>query len=124
MTALPKRRLPSRADEAALSALRTRSPTIAGSTRWTNDGRAETSPGLSRRSGAEVGAPGTMAGVSRSVARVKVTTRFMEPLHSEAVLSFVVRAELAGLERADRKSTRLNSSHRTISYAVFCLKKK
>src|SRR5438094_1806483 len=27
-------------------------------------------------------------------------------------------------ERTDRKSTRLNSSHRTISYAVFCLKKK
>src|SRR5437773_8562735 len=26
--------------------------------------------------------------------------------------------------RADRKSTRLNSSHITISYAVFCLKKK
>src|SRR5437867_10238902 len=25
---------------------------------------------------------------------------------------------------SDRKSTRLNSSHRTISYAVFCLKKK
>src|SRR5207248_9539797 len=24
----------------------------------------------------------------------------------------------------DRKSTRLNSSHRTISYAVFCLKKR
>src|SRR5437867_9729696 len=37
---------------------------------------------------------------------------------------------LAGLElreigiAGDRKSTRLNSSHRTISYAVFCLKKK
>src|SRR5438094_7471963 len=32
----------------------------------------------------------------------------------------------AGDEAAtpDRKSTRLNSSHRTISYAVFCLKKK
>src|SRR5437867_6185025 len=28
------------------------------------------------------------------------------------------------LARLDRKSTRLNSSHRTISYAVFCLKKK
>src|SRR5437867_8793577 len=27
-------------------------------------------------------------------------------------------------EHKDRKSTRLNSSHRTISYAVFCLKKK
>src|SRR2546430_10541655 len=29
-----------------------------------------------------------------------------------------------GLESADRKSTRLNSSHSQISYAVFCLKKK
>src|SRR5208337_3624419 len=28
------------------------------------------------------------------------------------------------LRGADRKSTRLNSSHRCISYAVFCLKKK
>src|SRR6267143_5819743 len=28
------------------------------------------------------------------------------------------------LERRDRKSTRLNSSHSSISYAVFCLKKK
>src|SRR3989442_11533427 len=28
------------------------------------------------------------------------------------------------LERRDRKSTRLNSSHVRISYAVFCLKKK
>src|SRR3989454_3601213 len=29
-----------------------------------------------------------------------------------------------GLDHADRKSTRLNSSHLVISYAVFCLKKK
>src|SRR3712207_7081355 len=28
------------------------------------------------------------------------------------------------VQRADRKSTRLNSSHANISYAVFCLKKK
>src|SRR5207244_13291937 len=28
------------------------------------------------------------------------------------------------LKEADRKSTRLNSSHQIISYAVFCLKKK
>src|SRR3712207_7281478 len=28
------------------------------------------------------------------------------------------------VDRADRKSTRLNSSHANISYAVFCLKKK
>src|SRR3712207_8662913 len=33
-------------------------------------------------------------------------------------------AFLAGLSDADRKSTRLNSSHANISYAVFCLKKK
>src|SRR5256886_3972945 len=32
-------------------------------------------------------------------------------------------AELGGLDQ-DRKSTRLNSSHSQISYAVFCLKKK
>src|SRR4051794_41696175 len=29
-----------------------------------------------------------------------------------------------GIVRTDRKSTRLNSSHPSISYAVFCLKKK
>ena len=33
-------------------------------------------------------------------------------------------AELVGADDLDRKSTRLNSSHRCISYAVFCLKKK
>src|SRR5687768_17867009 len=31
---------------------------------------------------------------------------------------------VAGSEETDRKSTRLNSSHGYISYAVFCLKKK
>src|SRR2546421_2891415 len=35
---------------------------------------------------------------------------------------FAVRVRDAG--REDRKSTRLNSSHDQISYAVFCLKKK
>src|SRR6266540_4904190 len=34
------------------------------------------------------------------------------------------RAEHSGTRNSDRKSTRLNSSHITISYAVFCLKKK
>src|SRR5207248_11700588 len=34
------------------------------------------------------------------------------------------RLEFKERHRVDRKSTRLNSSHRTISYAVFCLKKK
>src|SRR2546422_1409848 len=34
------------------------------------------------------------------------------------------RMSLRAAEVADRKSTRLNSSHGYISYAVFCLKKK
>src|SRR5438874_9041809 len=36
--------------------------------------------------------------------------------------NFFAQKEIAGSE--DRKSTRLNSSHVEISYAVFCLKKK
>src|SRR5205807_6802104 len=34
------------------------------------------------------------------------------------------RLPLCGKQSTDRKSTRLNSSHLVISYAVFCLKKK
>src|SRR5256886_11637309 len=36
----------------------------------------------------------------------------------------LVRDHVYAVERQDRKSTRLNSSHSQISYAVFCLKKK
>src|SRR5439155_22396501 len=36
----------------------------------------------------------------------------------------LIGAEPFGLHGLDRKSTRLNSSHVAISYAVFCLKKK
>src|SRR2546427_13309917 len=36
----------------------------------------------------------------------------------------LMRDQGAQRRRADRKSTRLNSSHSQISYAVFCLKKK
>src|SRR5438034_7384407 len=36
----------------------------------------------------------------------------------------VWKADLNAALRQDRKSTRLNSSHTVISYAVFCLKKK
>src|SRR5437867_8700769 len=40
------------------------------------------------------------------------------------VLTFRKTFYPPGVYRLDRKSTRLNSSHRTISYAVFCLKKQ
>src|SRR3712207_7441795 len=36
----------------------------------------------------------------------------------------LVRSDLPDDPSVDRKSTRLNSSHANISYAVFCLKKK
>src|SRR3712207_9121020 len=36
----------------------------------------------------------------------------------------ILAAEPAACPTLDRKSTRLNSSHANISYAVFCLKKK
>src|SRR5207248_8121488 len=44
-----------------------------------------------------------------------------KPLTLASQFTFHDRMNAAG---RDRKSTRLNSSHRTISYAVFCLKKK
>src|SRR3712207_7365901 len=42
---------------------------------------------------------------------------------TEEILAFL-GADLREPALADRKSTRLNSSHANISYAVFCLKKK
>src|SRR5437867_7314860 len=51
--------------------------------------------------------------------------------HAKSIcLNFGIAEERGGTcnlrfdDTKDRKSTRLNSSHRTISYAVFCLKKK
>src|SRR2546430_7221444 len=41
-----------------------------------------------------------------------------------AVAIFLDRGKMATAPSIDRKSTRLNSSHSQISYAVFCLKKK
>src|SRR5437763_5808924 len=69
----------------------------------------------------------------RSLDRVTKTTVFLadladfQAMHSIFTLAPRSRGaptvERAGLW-VDRKSTRLNSSHRCISYAVFCLKKK
>src|SRR2546428_8142513 len=39
-------------------------------------------------------------------------------------VKYVERGTFPNTRRSDRKSTRLNSSHDQISYAVFCLKKK
>src|SRR5256885_10852396 len=47
--------------------------------------------------------------------RTKTERLFVEPDRREVLVEVMTR---------DRKSTRLNSSHLVISYAVFCLKKK
>src|SRR5438876_6570678 len=45
--------------------------------------------------------------------------------NEEVGLDFrAVRCDVVDFRDSDRKSTRLNSSHPSISYAVFCLKKK
>src|SRR3712207_8813541 len=63
-----------------------------------------------------------------------VMTQFIELLINGISLGFVYALVALGfvvifksshvINFADRKSTRLNSSHANISYAVFCLKKK
>src|SRR5689334_8045339 len=58
------------------------------------------------------------------------TTLFRSAIdrHAERVLALAgLLVEISAREQVveiDRKSTRLNSSHSSISYAVFCLKKK
>jgi len=43
---------------------------------------------------------------------------------AEGEIAFLMKRDTMGTRVTDRKSTRLNSSHDQISYAVFCLKKK
>src|SRR3972149_2222320 len=54
-------------------------------------------------------------------ARLQSKNSWYSPLHCHYNMTWKVLAPSQG---ADRKSTRLNSSHSQISYAVFCLKKK
>src|SRR5206468_10216929 len=59
---------------------------------------------------------GTYEGRARSAERRREPARSRQPARPAA--------DRAGCRERDRKSTRLNSSHDQISYAVFCLKKK
>src|SRR6266702_6128588 len=52
------------------------------------------------------------------------TTLFRSQNCNNPRTGLIGRRDAAALESIDRKSTRLNSSHVAISYAVFCLKKK
>src|SRR3712207_8893514 len=55
------------------------------------------------------------------LAQIKAPLQKIKPMRAVFDQTYVKR--LAGTN-VDRKSTRLNSSHANISYAVFCLKKK
>src|SRR5690349_23334045 len=59
----------------------------------------------------------------------RVETEHGAPGHADAVFGHQGQHQRTGrqawaVDHQDRKSTRLNSSHVEISYAVFCLKKK
>src|SRR3712207_8920022 len=57
-----------------------------------------------------------------AVAQFEAEANVMAQLSSHPSIVSIYQAET--IEGRDRKSTRLNSSHANISYAVFCLKKK
>src|SRR2546430_8715203 len=57
----------------------------------------------------------------RALSRPLVVLRGLDEWHVRAGHQL---EGIAAIEQGDRKSTRLNSSHSQISYAVFCLKKK
>src|SRR5437879_13899860 len=54
----------------------------------------------------------------------KLTVPYLSIPGGTSVVPGGGRVTSSNPRRRDRKSTRLNSSHRCISYAVFCLKKK
>src|SRR5574337_1379158 len=58
------------------------------------------------------------------VAKVEAVMRAQMEKAAEALNKAIDGAEALFQAHGDRKSTRLNSSHHSISYAVFCLKKK
>src|SRR5438132_3974881 len=59
----------------------------------------------------------------QEITRLRVTTPRDYAASLDAIAGLVRELERAAGAQ-DRKSTRLNSSHTVISYAVFCLKKK
>src|SRR3712207_8835970 len=68
----------------------------------------------------------TPAKVPPATSQIQTLVTLAEKARKEGLLA--LEAQVKAIEdpflKRDRKSTRLNSSHANISYAVFCLKKK
>src|SRR3712207_7694753 len=62
--------------------------------------------------------------VRRQLVELRAREPLVEVLRPRRVGGHERQVDLRLLRGRDRKSTRLNSSHANISYAVFCLKKK
>src|SRR2546426_5675371 len=88
---------------------------------WTQESSAANPPRASATA-----STGTVLAFDRDRDRVSGIEGVPQP-RDEGAHAFAVGAEVAhgaAQRPGDRKSTRLNSSHLVISYAVFCLKKK
>src|SRR5690606_41283965 len=73
------------------------------------------------KTGVDLGLLKNQVGVFNNPVMVLMDSKFLKTLPQNQILSGSAEMLKHGL---DRKSTRLNSSHVKISYAVFCLKKK
>src|SRR5688572_32693442 len=62
--------------------------------------------------------------ISRHASKPSVSGALLDVLSAASADRFTELADSKARAKQDRKSTRLNSSHSQISYAVFCLKKK
>src|SRR5688572_32428929 len=73
---------------------------------------------------------GAESGVAYRPYSVRIAGQYFAPWEIRVAASYVIQAGgylgpvVIQNPTGDRKSTRLNSSHSQISYAVFCLKKK
>src|SRR2546430_5755332 len=69
--------------------------------------------------------------IPKCIRSLEISTKVLESwiwpgkvLWKMGMIHLGITRGIAVIDRGDRKSTRLNSSHSQISYAVFCLKKK
>src|SRR2546430_10047704 len=92
--------------------------------------RREVHPAVVGQSDATAAAPSApppdipVVAIGASAGGLEAFKRFMGAMPADGGIAFALIPHLDPNHARDRKSTRLNSSHSQISYAVFCLKKK